>query len=239
MPNIPSNGEIRLQTLKNAYGGSNPISLKDYYRSPNGLTTGAKLSTLVMEPDTFVNGIWLPYGSANAQGRWSNGWLVEITTLYWLGSNEVYSGPYTAATSITTGGWTYIRGPLEADGTYSNGYAIRREKITTNPPLWEPSETGWMPFGNNNSTASWFVDLAGNTNVTWKGSRVVNGKPGDLSEITQDGWTYYKGPFHSSQQFGVNYQLRRVQKTEEEPINTGIPTSGAISLGQFRGAYYD
>jgi hypothetical protein len=240
MATIPTNGSITLATLKNAYGGSNPISLKDYYRSPYGLTTDTKPGgTLVMQPDTFQNGIWCPYGSNNGSGWWLESNFENLVSINFLNEGDVYSGRDQGATSITTGGWTYYRGSLEVSSTFNEGYEVRREKITSDPPLKEPT-TGWMPYGVNNSSAQWISGLPGSEEIKWKGYRAYKGAIGTATVIEKDGWVYYRGPLDSTNEYGVKfYQLRREQKTFDEPANTSIPNSGTIKLGDFRGAYYD
>lgn len=120
---LQSSGAISLANLQGEYGGSNPISLSEYYRNgpyvPNSITTG----TIVREP------------SSGEYGTLYNGdyaWLEQYGTIMinWA-TVQVYNAASTA-TSITVGSYTYYRGTYLGDVTDAKGmflfsqYAIYR-----------------------------------------------------------------------------------------------------------------
>ena len=76
--------------------------------------------------------------------------------------------------------------------------------------------------------------------LMWNGTNVVNGGSYTLTSTTAGGWTYYRGALVSSN-YGISqYRIHRQQSTTSTSttttnINTGIPSSGTISMNQFYG----
>lgn len=80
-------------------------------------------------------------------------------------------------------------------------------------------------------------------NYNWFGSSWP--VSGDVSSYTVGGYTYYRGSYHHLQGYNDGYGIstwyfhyiyRTSGSSYQQNINTGIPTSGTISLSQFYGA---
>lgn len=71
--------------------------------------------------------------------------------------------------------------------------------------------------------------------LTWAGSRVwqSSSSNGAITSYTLGNITYYKGTFYGVWTFGI---YRTYPSSYQQAINTGIPSSGTISLNQFYGA---
>lgn len=120
MPTLQTSGAISLGDIQTVMGGSNPISLSEYYRG-GGLTPSTR-STAVREPSSgsYYSGAYL--------------WRVHYASaaqLYWAGA---YIGAPTG-TSWTTGGVTYFRGASRLTvsdyGTQFTEYEVYRTYTST------------------------------------------------------------------------------------------------------------
>lgn len=122
---LQTSGQITLSQVQSEFGGSNPISLKEYYRN-GGLV-----------PSTITTG--------TAAGAWST-YYGNTTTYYWrvIGSQiirwanvNVYNS-YTTGNSITIGNYEYQR-QATAFSTIAGGkaepstyyYRVRRRTKST------------------------------------------------------------------------------------------------------------
>lgn len=99
-------------------------------------------------------------------------------------------------------------------------------RITSNHTVW---------FGDG--ALAWFSS-ADNPNVGWQPPWMQHG--GGTS-YTAGGFTYYRGSLRdvASDQYGTYYMYavyRTSQSSSTSNINTGIPSSGSLSLSQFYGA---
>lgn len=127
---LQSSGAISLANLQSEYGGSNPISMSEYYRN-GGLVPNSISST---GPGSYTS---------YQYSRNSTDWNVYIFgTINWSGSNIVSSSLSigTTTTSFSTGGYDYQRGSLQETITISgkittitNHYSVRRRlsSVTT------------------------------------------------------------------------------------------------------------
>lgn len=116
-----------MASIQSALGGSNPISLSEYYRGGSFVPTTA--STSVREPSSGE------YFTQGASGYW---WAASTTSgagnfgVYWNGF-LVFSAN---ATSITVGAYTYFRGSLRINNSGCPcdpyyGYGIYRTSTST------------------------------------------------------------------------------------------------------------
>lgn len=97
---LQTSGAISLSQVQSEFGGSNPISMSEYYRGgsyvPTSITSAAGTYTSY-------------YGTQSSPAYY---WLNSLgTTIYWNGS-QVFSDINTGAgaTNITVGGYDYDKG---------------------------------------------------------------------------------------------------------------------------------
>lgn len=91
---------------------------------------------------------------------------------------------------------------------------------------------------------AWMVPVSGRTTIyaTWNSETISNGSvPWSATSFSSGGWNYYRGGYRFLTSDGyINwyaYGIYRDQGTSYTVnINTGIPSSGQISLSQFYGA---
>lgn len=128
---LQSSGAISLANLQSEYGGSNPISMSEYYRN-GGLVPNSISST---GPGSYTS---------YQYSRNSTDWNVYIFgSIYWGGSTIVANSLNigTTTTTFSTGGYDYQRGSLQETVTSSGGkftttvyhYSVRRRlsSVTT------------------------------------------------------------------------------------------------------------
>ena len=123
---LQTSGAISLSQVQSEYGGSNPISMSEYYRNggnvPNSVT------------ENVAAGSYTSY----TYSRDSTDWKLAITnTLLWAGSSiaTLFSD---SATSVSAGGFDYEKGTLQ-ETTSSGGkipvntshYSVRRRTSAT------------------------------------------------------------------------------------------------------------
>lgn len=124
MPFLQSSGAISINDIRNLFGGPGSPSMANYYRGGAYIPATKQVTvfepagggwTAVVSPATFVEDV---YDSKNQY---------DGTYFFWGGVN-VGSVNNSSATSITTGGFTYYKGPLWSGWTYFS-YYIRRTSI--------------------------------------------------------------------------------------------------------------
>lgn len=111
-------------------------------------------------------------------------------------------------------------------------------------PTTRSSTTREPTSGENYSVgtpAYYFINFVGNgnTGVAWQGSVNVS-VPGEaVTSYTYGGYTYYRGTFRqrvaASYFQEYRYGIYRTYSTSTS-INTGVPSSGQISISQLYGA---
>lgn len=101
---LQTSGAISLSQVQSEFGGSNPVSMSEYYRG------GAYVPTTV----TQAAGNYTSY-FYNSSYSWSAGLGVSIT---WNGT-QVHNNINTSntTTSLSTGGYTYQRGSFQSSST--------------------------------------------------------------------------------------------------------------------------
>jgi len=100
-----------MANIQSALGGSNPISLSEYYRG--GAYVPTTRSTTVREPTSGEYYNW-----PSSPNTWWERQVGVIAYVRWFGTNPV--NPSVNATSATAGGYTYFRGAFQR--TVNDGY---------------------------------------------------------------------------------------------------------------------
>jgi hypothetical protein len=123
---LQTSGAISLSQVQSEYGGSNPISMSEYYRNggsvPNSVT------------ENVAAGSYTSY----TYSRDSTDWRLAVTnSLVWAGST-IATLFQSSTTSMTSGGFDYQRGTLQESITSSgkipvttNHYSVRRRTSAT------------------------------------------------------------------------------------------------------------
>lgn len=121
---LPSSGTLALSQIQSEYGGSNPISMSEYYRNgayvPNSITT----SVTVREPTSGYSYqsfaptyIW----AANDPAVNPSGSTV-VAYIDW-NNVRIYTGDGSfTGSSYTSGGYTYYKGVKQEDIYTKSGY---------------------------------------------------------------------------------------------------------------------
>lgn len=115
--------------------------------------------------------------------------------------------------------------PINFSEYYRNGSYVDGTATTT---------TTQGPNYNYNNY-NWYF-MTPTTSIIWNGSSVYSQNT-SATTVTTGGWTYTRGSFQYNDGYGLSYSVSRSQSSTTN-INTGIPTSGTISLNQFYGAQY-
>lgn len=118
--------------------------------------------------------------------------------------------------------------PVSMSQYYRGGARVPTTRTTT---------TTEGPFFDN-ANYYWYRRTTGNNQLRWAGVTVVNGTYGDVGSISAGGYLYIRGAFQSGTGSGLNpfkYAISR-QYTTTTNINTGVPSSGTISISQLLGA---
>lgn len=126
---LQSSGSISLANLQTEYGGSNPISMSEYYRN-GGLVPDSISSTA---PGSYTAYF---YNQTNTH------WRVFVFSMIMWGGSAVSTGTLSStATTFTSGGYDYQRGNFVGYVTTGSGkmtatsahYKIRRRlsSVTT------------------------------------------------------------------------------------------------------------
>ena len=101
---LQGSGTITLAQVQSEFGGSNPISMSEYYRGGSYVPT-AITGSYTSYQWNITTYFWRVYGSNTITIEWNN--TVVYTTTSGSGST----------TDVTTGGYDYNRGTLQ----YSSG----------------------------------------------------------------------------------------------------------------------
>ena len=128
---LQGSGTITLAQVQSEFGGSNPISMSEYYRGGSYVPT-AITGSYTSYQWNITTYFWRVYGSNTITIEWNN--TVVYTTTSGSGST----------TDVTTGGYDYNRGTLQYSsgggkgGTPYYWYNVRRrlasETVNTNIP---------------------------------------------------------------------------------------------------------
>ena len=116
---IPSSGPISLQTLQTEFGGTNPISLNEYYAG-GGLVPAGNTGTFGAVPSSGPIGLQNFYGTSNVR-YFSNAFSQRIISTYRGGTSSV-------ELDVNGNVWTYGQYAFESGGvadTLSNMYVTK------------------------------------------------------------------------------------------------------------------
>lgn len=130
MAYLQSSGEISLSQVQSHWGGSNPISMGEYYRNgsyvPSTVTVTTTTTTTTREPSSGSN-----LSLTNPQTQWYTFGAAGGITVRWAGSTIVSSYDPWTATSLTSGGWTYYRDTYYSQTYGVISYRVYRQQTTT------------------------------------------------------------------------------------------------------------
>ena len=108
---LQTSGAISLSDIQSEFGGSNPISLSEYYGAASGIPASGAISL-----SDFYGASAVQYSLTSPQYYWLVG--SQGNNIYWNGS---YIGaPSSSATTFTSGGYTYTRGSLRDTQTFKS-----------------------------------------------------------------------------------------------------------------------
>jgi len=128
---LHTSGAISLSQLQSHFGGSNPISMGEYYRNasyvPSIYTVTTTTTITTSQP---ASGSYFVAYNGTTGYEWRVVGLTPVTHIYWNGATITTSGSATA-TSYTSGGWTYYRSTYERTDYTLVRYRIYRQQTTT------------------------------------------------------------------------------------------------------------
>ena len=144
---LQSSGAISLQDIQTEFGGSNPISLSEYYGVASGIPSSGQISLSQFYGTSSIT-TQRQYNSNYQTGShhlmWYDNWelgTVEGYYTIWSGTVQVAGGysaqQFTNAATMSYNPWSYIE--------YGSGYIAR---IKNNVPFPQHSGTigGWRYF---------------------------------------------------------------------------------------------
>ena len=124
---LQSSGTITLAQVQSEFGGSNPISMSEYYRGGSYVPT--TVGSAAGSYSSYYGNLTSYYWEDTAGG---------FLSLVWNGTNVYNSSSGTTATTITASGYDYNRGTLfhssgggKGGGPTTNYYRIRRRTTAT------------------------------------------------------------------------------------------------------------
>jgi hypothetical protein len=121
MATLQTSGAISLANIQTVMGGSNPISISEYYRG--GAYTPATRTTTVSEGPFYNSSYQWIYNPTFGQNRTTVRW--DGTTVY----DQLSVGPIT---TVTVGSVTYYRGALyQSSKSGTNYYYVSRQYPST------------------------------------------------------------------------------------------------------------
>lgn len=134
---LQTSGPISLLDLQNEFGGSNPISISEYYRG--GGLVPATTTTTTYEPGPGTSNYY--YSLTSPLYGWVEDEYYPYTVyIYWNDAVITsFTQSYQGEISVDTyGGWTYVRFSIPTDtnvnigdGTTYSVYQIRRQQSST------------------------------------------------------------------------------------------------------------
>lgn len=105
---LQTSGAISLANLQTEYGGSNPVSLSEYYRNGSYVPDSITTSTVVREPASgYSYSLTSPKYFFNRVNSTPNQFTIWWNNVNILSAHEAPTG----FSSWTSGGWTYYKGP--------------------------------------------------------------------------------------------------------------------------------
>jgi len=222
-------GAISFSALQSYFGGSNPVSLSEYYRG------GANVPATKTVTTTYNSGtLGSNFGSGRAQDQ-----------------NGMFR--FTATGSATGGGqvWVVVGSDagtnfnnLPSVGTVGTSVSVTGGSTTgsTTAIVYKDSSSNFRRIVvinnlNNPTSVTSFSMTSGS--VTWTFSYIGTdfGLITSPSTLSADGipWSIGSGAGSNPNPIARSFSYARVTSSTVD-ANTGIPTSGVLSVGDFRGA---
>jgi hypothetical protein len=127
--------------------------------------------------------------------------------------------------------------PISMSEYYRGGPYV---PTTRNVTVREPSSGDSYARGSTD----WAVINSSGTSLYWGGPFVASAFGAGTTSLVRDGYTYYRGGYRETTSEGnsyygfftlVHYAVYRTYGSTAS-INTGVPSSGAISISQLYGA---
>ena len=133
--------------------------------------------------------------------------------------------------------------PIYMSEYYRNGSyvpSIYTVTTTTTTTTRSPGSGSNYSVWNGSSGYEWRVIGTSSTQIYWGSSTITTGASSSATSYTSGGWTYYRSTFVVQNYSIYRYRIYRQQTTTSTSttttnINTGIPSSGTISMNQFYG----
>jgi len=137
---LQTSGAISLSDLQSEFGGSNPISINEYYRGGTYVPSTSTTTTTTYQPGPGSTNF-----AAASLSSPLNGWAQRqdspyTVRIFWNSDTQLVEFSGTALgipSSYTTGGWTYYRSSTAAftnvpfAGANYYVWSIRRQQTTT------------------------------------------------------------------------------------------------------------
>lgn len=127
---LQTSGAISLSQVQAEYGGSNPISMSEYYRNGSYVPNSIQEVASVREPATgYSYSLTTPKYYWNRQATTPNRFYVYWNNVAILDAYEAPSG----FSIYTSGGWVYHKGPDTLYNSYNYSFYnnIYRDQTTT------------------------------------------------------------------------------------------------------------
>lgn len=109
---LQTSGAISLSDIQSEFGGSNPISISEYYGAASGVPTSGTISL-----SNFYGKSAVQYSLTSPQFYWLTG--SQGNNIYWNGS-YIGAPSSSSTTSFSAGGYTYTRGSLRDTQTFKS-----------------------------------------------------------------------------------------------------------------------
>lgn len=130
--------------------------------------------------------------------------------------------------------------PISMSEYYRNGsYVPSIYTVTTTTTTTTRQPSSGSSFSAAAPVTQWYVVGTAGITIQWANVNVItNYTPSTATSLTTGGWTYYRDTLAGNTYGILSYRLYRQQTTTSSSstttnINTGIPTSGTISMNQF------
>lgn len=133
--------------------------------------------------------------------------------------------------------------PISISEYYRNGSyvpSIYTVTTTTTTTTRQPSSGSNYTVWGGSTGYEWRVIGTSSTQIYWGSSTITTSASATATSHTSGGWTYYRSTFVVQNYSIYRYRIYRQQTTTSSSttttnINTGIPSSGTISMNQFYG----
>ena len=201
---LQGSGTIKFSEIQTEHGGSNPISLSEYYRGAGVDSTETVDATLIATASSYSGSVQNVRGAGYNSNPAINPSSSQIYShVAWADNGGVNSGDV-QFTVNKTGTYT-----VNVGGHYSNGGLTKTHTVFVEG-VQQATLTTTFTGGSQNISQGLSVDCTA----------------GDLMRIT---CTWNSGGWASSSVSVSN----QVASTTTSNINTGLPTSGTVAMSDY------